>query len=227
LLADLQAKVDAHFTVEDSVVYPRLSGHPDLSEEARAALAETASLRIILDAFFRRFTIPGAIQKDSTEMGREIRALLGALKKRSENEERWLFPLLSEADEGGTEGKGRIALVVDDSGAVRAMVGQFLKELGYEVVQAEDGLAAWEWLESHGPVDVALFDWNMPRMTGYELVQKVRGAEVYSGMPIMMVTSEAQLESVMQALEAGANEYIMKPFDKAGIAEKLVVLGLG
>ncbi len=118
------------------------------------------------------------------------------------------------------------AIVVDDSRAVRTILGKMLKELGFEVSEAEDGLVALQVLEASGPFDLALVDWNMPEMDGLQLIQAVRAQRVYDGMRIMMVTTETDLERIVRALEVGANEYLMKPFTPAAVVEKLALLGL-
>ncbi|ATX78553.1 two-component system, chemotaxis family, response regulator CheY [Mariprofundus aestuarium] len=118
------------------------------------------------------------------------------------------------------------ALVVDDSKAMRMIIGRTVKGLGYEVAEGCNGLEALERLKDSGPFDVALVDWNMPEMNGYEFICAVRADAVYSDMKIVMVTTEAEMSQVIKALEAGANEYIMKPFTKEMIQEKLQMLGL-
>jgi two-component system chemotaxis response regulator CheY len=118
------------------------------------------------------------------------------------------------------------AMVIDDSRAIRLILGKMLKELGYEVVDAENGAVAMEKLKSSEKVDIALVDWNMPEMNGYEFVCAVRKEEVYNDMPLMMVTTETEMSQVVKALEAGANEYVMKPFTKEMISEKLTIMGM-
>ncbi len=117
------------------------------------------------------------------------------------------------------------ALVVDDSRAIRRIVGRVLKEVGFSVVEAENGKLALEALRAGGEFHVALVDWNMPVMNGYEFVCEVRKDHAYAGMPIMMVTTETEVNNVVRALEAGANEYLMKPFTKEMIVQKLELLG--
>lgn len=117
------------------------------------------------------------------------------------------------------------ALVVDDSRATRMMIGKILKELGFEVTEAGHGKEALERLKELGPADLALVDWNMPEMNGYDFVRAVRADPQYDGMRMMMVTTETDMPQVIKALEAGANEYAMKPFTKEVIVEKLQLLG--
>ena len=118
------------------------------------------------------------------------------------------------------------AIVVDDSRAIRSILGNILKELGFEVNDAKHGMEALEKLRQLGPHDLALVDWNMPEMGGLEFVKAARAMKDMTRMPIMMVTSESQISQVMAAIEAGANEYVMKPFTKEVILDKLNLLGL-
>lgn len=118
------------------------------------------------------------------------------------------------------------ALVIDDSKAMRMIIGRTLKGLGFEVVEAEHGQDALERLKDSGTFDVAMVDWNMPTMNGYEFICAARADASYNEMKLVMVTTEAEMSQVVKALEAGANEYIMKPFTKEMIQEKLQLLGL-
>lgn len=119
------------------------------------------------------------------------------------------------------------ALVVDDSRAIRMIISRSLKALGFATIEVTNGQEALDALVSSGPFDVALVDWNMPVMTGYEFVCKVRGDRAHDEMAIMMVTSESEQSQVQRAIEAGASEYLMKPFSTESIEEKLAILGLG
>ena len=118
------------------------------------------------------------------------------------------------------------ALIVDDSRATRTIIKKMLIEVGFEVFEAVDGLDALRCLKEIGQADVLLVDWNMPEMNGYELVCALRGDHQYDKVPLMMVTSETELTQMAKVLEAGANEYVMKPFTKEVIAEKLTLLGV-
>lgn len=118
------------------------------------------------------------------------------------------------------------AIVVDDSRAIRAILGRMLKEIGFEVTEAEDGQVALGVLTNSEPFDLALVDWNMPEMDGLQLIQAVRTDHRLDGMRIMMVTTECDIERIVKALEVGANEYLMKPFTPAAVVEKLALLGL-
>jgi two-component system, chemotaxis family, chemotaxis protein CheY len=118
------------------------------------------------------------------------------------------------------------AIVVDDSRATRTILKRALSKQGFEVVEAGDGRQALTELEKTGPIDLALVDWNMPVMTGYELVCEVRARPAMNSMAIMMVTTETEISQIQKALDAGANEYVMKPFTEDVLKEKLLLLGL-
>lgn len=119
------------------------------------------------------------------------------------------------------------AIVVDDSRATRTILKRSLALEGFEVLEAGDGKQALDTLLQSGPVDLALIDWNMPVMTGYELIREVRSRRDMDRMAIMMVTTETEATQVQRALDAGANEYVMKPFTEDVLREKLLLLGLG
>jgi two-component system chemotaxis response regulator CheY len=118
-------------------------------------------------------------------------------------------------------------MVIDDSRAMRTILGKMLKEIGFETTDAVNGKAALDALKVSGPVDLALVDWNMPEMNGYEFVLALRADHSFDSMRVMMVTTEADMGNVTKALEAGANEYLMKPFTKEAVTEKLSMLGIG
>jgi len=118
------------------------------------------------------------------------------------------------------------ALIVDDSRATRTIIKRILNEVGFEVFEAADGLEALRRLKEIGQADVLLVDWNMPEMNGYDLVLAVRSDHQYDKVPLMMVTSETEIGQMAKVLAAGANEYVMKPFTKEAIAEKLTLLGV-
>ena len=119
------------------------------------------------------------------------------------------------------------ALVVDDSRAQRAFLKRMLAGLGFDVVEAEDGHQALVQLQSAGPFDLALVDWNMPVMTGIDFVRHARSGDGDAAMKVVMVTSETGMDRMSEALEAGADEYIMKPFSPEVLAQKLELIGLG
>jgi two-component system chemotaxis response regulator CheY len=119
------------------------------------------------------------------------------------------------------------ALVVDDSRAVRMILGRTLKELGFEVCEASNGREALEVVEvEKSAVSLVLADWNMPEMDGLEMLKRLRRKPELASMVVVMVTTETDLDQMVAALEAGANEYIMKPFTKDILLEKLELLGI-
>ncbi len=111
------------------------------------------------------------------------------------------------------------ALVVDDSRAIRTILSQILKGIGFEVADASNGREGLERLKTIPRPDVMLVDWNMPEMNGYEFLCAVRADPAYSDSRVMMVTTETEVEQMIKALTAGANEYVMKPFTKEVIRE--------
>jgi two-component system chemotaxis response regulator CheY len=117
------------------------------------------------------------------------------------------------------------ALIVDDSRFIRSLLRGMLERMGFDCEEAEDGEAGLEKLRAGPEFDLALVDWNMPVMSGLEMLQKVR-AEGYSGVRVMMVTTEAENDFIVRALDAGADEYLMKPFDEEGLTEKMALMGL-
>jgi two-component system chemotaxis response regulator CheY len=117
------------------------------------------------------------------------------------------------------------ALVIDDSKAMRMILKKMLTEMGFEVSEAENGLAALGVLEAEPRPDLVLVDWNMPEMNGYEFVRAVRSRPEYDDMKLVMVTSEAQADGIDRVVEAGADEYVTKPFTRESLAEKLGLLG--
>ena len=118
------------------------------------------------------------------------------------------------------------AIVIDDSKAIRALLGRFLRELGFEVSEAGDGKEALDWLNIHEGATVAMVDWNMPEMDGYDFICSVRANQAYDNLRLIMVTTETEMSQVAKALDAGADEYVMKPFTKEMIVEKLEMLGI-
>jgi two-component system chemotaxis response regulator CheY len=118
------------------------------------------------------------------------------------------------------------ALVIDDSRAIRMIIARQLGTLGFATVQAADGREALAAVATSGPFDVALVDWNMPVMNGLDFVREVRKDRAFDEMAIMMVTTESEQSQVLAAIEAGASEYLMKPFSPESIEEKLSILGI-
>jgi two-component system chemotaxis response regulator CheY len=121
------------------------------------------------------------------------------------------------------------AIVVDDSRAMRMLMGRLLTDIGFEVAEAGDGCQALDSLRerlAQNPVQLALVDWNMPEMSGIELVEAVRADPAFAALRIVMVTTETELSQVTRALDAGADEYLMKPFTRDDVVGKLELLGL-
>lgn len=118
------------------------------------------------------------------------------------------------------------ALIVDDSRALRRLMGDLLRSLSIEVSEATNGREALYWLRENALPDIALVDWNMPIMDGLEFLREVRRTPSLRRLPVMMVTTETEMDQMVRALSAGANEYVMKPFTKEMIAEKLQLLGV-
>ena len=116
------------------------------------------------------------------------------------------------------------ALIVDDSRFVRDYLRGLLEKMGVDCEEAADGLAGVNQLRENGPFDLALIDWNMPIMDGLAMVKNLR-AEGYSDVKVMMVTTEAEDDFITRSLDAGADEYLMKPFDGEALTEKLAMLG--
>jgi len=120
------------------------------------------------------------------------------------------------------------ALVIDDSRTMRRLISMQLSDLRVEITEADNGAVAWDVLQSMDPVpDVALVDWNMPEMNGIELVRKIRADQRFRGLTIIMVTTESEMTQMAAALAAGANEYVMKPFTKEVLLDKLALMGFG
>jgi len=117
------------------------------------------------------------------------------------------------------------ALVVDDSRAMRRILARYLQELGFEVVEAGSGIEALVLAPKIEGLRLLLLDWNMPEMDGRTLLQRLRDDPEFADLPIMMVTTESEMEQVEVALQAGASEYLMKPFDRQALLEKLLLLG--
>ncbi len=119
-------------------------------------------------------------------------------------------------------------LTVDDFFSMRRIVKNLLKDLGYdEVLEADDGSTAWKTLEEQ-KVDFIISDWNMPKMTGLDLLKKVRSDERLKGIPFLMVTAESEKGNVIEAVQAGVTNYIVKPFTPEVFKQKVeqIIAGL-
>jgi two-component system chemotaxis response regulator CheY len=118
------------------------------------------------------------------------------------------------------------ALVIDDSRAIRAIIGGILRELGIEWLDAGNGQEGLEKLRANPDINLILVDWNMPVMNGLDFIRAVRSERTYDAVRILMVTTESEREQMLRALEAGANEYVMKPFNKDVLVAKLSLLDM-
>jgi len=118
------------------------------------------------------------------------------------------------------------ALLVDDSRFVRNYLRSVLSGRGVECVEAADGREGLGCLQDEGPFSVALVDWNMPVMSGFELLRAARADPACDATRIVMVTTEAENDHIEAALMAGADEYLVKPFDEEGLFDKLRMAGV-
>jgi len=116
-------------------------------------------------------------------------------------------------------------LIIDDSEMLRTLLGRMIRELGFEVIEAADGRAALAQLESLGAVELCLVDWSMPEMSGIEFIEAVRARTAWNPIKLVMITAATDMADVQCALEAGADEYLMKPFTREMIVEKLAIVG--
>ena len=125
------------------------------------------------------------------------------------------------AEDHRTEFARRRFLVVDDFGTMRRIVAGLVREQGAEhVLEAEDGIEALEKLASNR-VDFVITDWNMPRMTGLELLKAVRADPRHAALPVLLITAEARKENIVEAVRAGADGYIVKPFTSNVLGDKI------
>jgi len=112
-------------------------------------------------------------------------------------------------------------LVVDDFSTMRRIVRNQLRELGFsDIEEAEDGGAAFQLLQSK-PIDFVVTDWNMPGITGLELLKKIRADEKLKSLPVLMVTAEAKREQIVEAAQSGVNGYVVKPFNAVTLQSKI------
>ena len=112
-------------------------------------------------------------------------------------------------------------LIVDDFSTMRRIVKNLLHDLGYtNTAEADDGKTAWPLLQA-GDFEFVVTDWNMPGMTGIDLLKNIRGDARLAKLPVLMVTAEAQRDQIIEAAKAGVNGYIIKPFTAVTLKEKL------
>jgi two-component system, chemotaxis family, chemotaxis protein CheY len=115
-------------------------------------------------------------------------------------------------------------LIVDDSRSMRRILRLALLEFGHQVVEAGNGQEGLDVVKRDGPFELALVDWNMPVMNGFEFVRGLRADAANAATKVLMVTTEVEMSQVAKALQAGANEYVMKPFTKEILKEKIEMI---
>jgi len=117
--------------------------------------------------------------------------------------------------------KNMRVLVVDDFSTMRRIIKNILRQLGFtNIVEADDGTTAWEVLNKEH-IDFVISDWNMPKMTGIDLLRKVRASEEYADVPFLMVTAEGLQENIIEAVQAKVSNYIVKPFTPETLGQKI------
>jgi two-component system, chemotaxis family, chemotaxis protein CheY len=115
-------------------------------------------------------------------------------------------------------------MTVDDFFSMRRIVMNLMKELGFaNFIEADNGASAWKQLETQR-VDLIICDWNMPKMTGLELLAKVRADDRFKNIPFLMVTAESEKTKVVEAVKAGVTNYILKPFTPDSFKQKVSVI---
>ena len=117
-------------------------------------------------------------------------------------------------------------LLVDDSPTVRKICRRIVDDLGCEALEAKDGHDALEMIEAHPDVDAVLLDWNMPVMDGLEFLKALRSRSRSPQPVVVMCTTENETARIVEAMQAGANEYIMKPFTEDVVRGKLEETGV-
>ena len=117
-------------------------------------------------------------------------------------------------------------LTVDDSGTVRKLCGRIVGSLGFEVLEAENGKVALELIRANPDTSVVLLDWNMPVMNGLEFLKALRAEPLPQQPKVVMCTSESDFSRIAEAISAGADEYVMKPFNEEIVRGKLTEIGI-
>lgn len=117
-------------------------------------------------------------------------------------------------------------LIVDDSAPMRSLLRQMLKKMGHSAIEAVNGKAALEHLNAHPDIGLILLDWNMPEMDGMQLLDALGAKRPDKRPRIIIVSTECEVGKIVQAMERGADEYIMKPFTSEILEEKLSILGI-
>ena len=118
------------------------------------------------------------------------------------------------------------ALVVDDSRATRRILKGLLTPLGFEATEAENGQVALDLIEASGEYDLVVIDWNMPVMNGIALIEAIRSDARYDKMRLLVVSSRTEIDRIREALEAGADEFLMKPFTEESLLSKLELMDM-
>jgi len=118
----------------------------------------------------------------------------------------------------------KTCLVVDDSRVIRKLANKMLSDLGLETSEAENGAIAYDMCLIKTP-DIVLLDWNMPVLDGIGFLEKIRAANITPRPKVLFCTSESEFSKIAKAIAAGADEYIMKPFDEEILASKLQLIG--
>lgn len=114
-------------------------------------------------------------------------------------------------------------LIVDDSSVTRKVIKAAAAVLQMDTDEAQDGLEALEKLAAqYNEIDLVLLDWNMPEMSGYDVLVEIKGSELYKHIPVMMVTTEGQKSSIVAAVRAGADNYLVKPFTVEELESKII-----
>lgn len=113
------------------------------------------------------------------------------------------------------------ALIVDDSSTMRRIIKKALQEMGMDSVEAGDGNEALASLRSAPDIDFVLLDWNMPNMNGFDTLKAIKADDATASIPVLMVTTEAERSQVVKAIQAGAKQYVVKPFTTDILVEKI------
>ena len=129
-----------------------------------------------------------------------------------------LYIILNERD-----GDFMKVLVVDDSAIIRKIIKTAASALELETEEAQDGIEALEKLEAvYEEIDLVLMDWNMPEMSGYDVLVEIKSSDRFKNIPVMMVTTEGQKSSIVAAVRAGADNYLTKPFTIEELQSKII-----
>ena len=117
-------------------------------------------------------------------------------------------------------------LIIDDSSAIRKALNRHLQDLGFETFEAATGTEGLQQFQKIEKLDLALVDWNLPDMSGYDVVKEVRTREEWRSIRLVMVTTECERSQMVRSLATSADEYLMKPFTRETLVEKINLTGL-